>query len=110
MGLDAVFDVKRYSGGGSHPTSTFRRVRVAKDPDHLLVNASIARDELFAIDRELASFEVRHAATGFRNDQGACRHVPGMQLHLPEPIESARGHIAEVCRGGSGAPDALRFQ
>src|ERR1041385_5800007 len=81
-----------------------------QDRGHGVMNQSIGGDELCAIDREGASFEVRHASTGFRNDQRAGRHVPGMQLHFPESIESPRGHIAEVDRGGSSAPDALRFQ
>src|SRR5437899_2227511 len=73
------------------------------------MHLAVRGDDLAAeqIDRPVRI--VGDAAAGFLDDQYRRRHVPGMQMVLPEPVESAGRDIAEVEGRGSQAPHALRF-
>src|SRR5438270_13661366 len=69
---------------------------IREDLGHFIVDQSVAPDKLSTVVGKAASFEVRHATAGFYDDQGPCRHIPGLLFQFPESIESARCDIADI--------------
>jgi len=54
-----------------------------------------------------ASGKIRDLSARLGDDQGPRRHIPRLELQLPESIKTAAGHVAEVQRGGPASPDGL---
>src|SRR5437870_9965265 len=71
------------------------------------MDLAIRREDLFAVDREIAACKVRHSSAGFLQDHQAGGGVPGVQIHFPKAIDAAERRVAEIQRGGAAAPDGL---
>ena len=53
-----------------------------------------------------AAVEAAEDTAGLADDQAAGGDVPGLEAGFPEGIETSRGDIAQVDRGGARTPDA----
>ncbi len=71
------------------------------------MDQAIAGHDLGLRELEGLTTEIGNAASSFRDQKRASRHVPRVQPKLPETIEPPGGHIAEVQGGGAGAADSL---
>ena len=61
---------------------------VLKEPDQLVVNQPIRRQNLVALSsRKWLAGKVRHAAAGLFHQQNSRRRVPRIQIELPEGIQ-----------------------
>ena len=74
------------------------------------MDTPITCDEFSPINRVRSTFEVRHFATGFAEDDDSCRHVPGIQCHFPKSIEPASGDIAKIQSRRSSSAQSLHLQ
>src|SRR5260370_3829791 len=52
-------------------------------------------------------FRSGHSATGFFDDQHSGRCVPGVQIELPEAVETSARHITQIQRRRSGTPHSM---
>src|SRR6476646_3416492 len=55
--------------------------------------------------REGIPLETCHAASCFSNDQRTSCRVPRFQIGVPETIQTAERHVAEIQRRGAKTPD-----
>ena len=71
------------------------------------MDSAVGGDGLLARQPVWASSAIRDAASGLLDDQPTRGQVPGVELPLPEPVEAAAGHVAQVERRGAGATHPL---
>ena len=86
--------------------SPFRSARV-QDLDDGPVKAPVRGHDARGGQRERASLEVRDPAARFRDQEGPRRHVPGLELELPEAVEPAAGDIGQIEGRGAAPADGL---
>ncbi|MCK7522372.1 MAG: hypothetical protein MZV64_34205 [Ignavibacteriales bacterium] len=86
--------------------SPFRSARV-QDLDDGPVNASVRGHDAGGVQGERASLEVRDPAARFHDQEGPRRHVPGLELELPEAVEPAAGDVGQVEGRGAAPADGL---
>ena len=70
----------------------------------------IRRQGFAAVDLEGPALKVRNFAAGLFDNQHARSRVPGIEVELPEPVEAAAGHAAQVERRRTRAPHAMGAQ
>src|SRR5215217_4147724 len=56
----------------------------------------------------MLSFEVRHDAAGFTDEQNARGNVPRGKVQLPEAVECATGHRCKIEGSGARTSDSRR--
>ena len=83
---------------------------IPEQADHFVVDQTVRRQHLPAVEPEWAAGEVRHLAARFLEQQDAGGGVPGIQVELPESFIAAAGHVGQVERGRAGAPHSMRAQ
>ena len=63
-----------------------------------IVNAAVCRDDFPAARRKRLTSEAADRASGFRHQECAACDVPGVEVALPESVETARGDVTQVNR------------
>ena len=76
--------------------------------DHGVVDVTVGGDDVASARTERTARQIGHAAAGLLDDQRAGRDVPGMKRLLPEPVEPARGDVAEIDGRRAETPDRAR--
>src|SRR5437773_2632937 len=85
-------------------------LKIPQYGNHLLMDFAIRSDDLFAINGKWTAGEVRHAATGFFEDDEAGGGVRGVEIHFPVTVAAAVCDVTDVEGGGTPAADALTFE
>ena len=74
------------------------------------MDPSIRGKHLLARNIKLAAREVRNHAPRFLRNQHARRGIPGVQVEFPKAVVASAGHIAQIQRRGSRAPNTVLKQ
>lgn len=80
------------------------------DSEHVVMNPPVAGHEFGLIDGMRIAAKIGNASAGFTKDEDSGRHVPRTQCELPESVEPSGRDIAQIQRGASRTPHALRFE
>src|SRR5574337_1336619 len=67
-----------------------------QDAEHVVMEQAVAGDDLGIREVMGAAVKVGHPAACLSDHQYAGRHVPWVQLQLPEAVEPTGGHIAQI--------------
>src|SRR5262249_35096320 len=108
-------------GPGSTPSTRFgpgpgspgrfviwtKRTSTLEDPDHRLVQGTVAGEDLLRINLEMASLEIADLPARLLDHEITRGHVPRKQVQLPKTIIAAVRHVTKVDRGHAIAPDRL---
>src|ERR1700743_1662288 len=71
------------------------------DLHQLGMNIFVAAYHIAGLQRIALAVDAAYDAAGFAHQDGAGRHVPGLQIALPIPVEASRGDERHVERGGA---------
>ena len=72
------------------------------------MNFSVRRQNFFGVDVKRIPRKGTDLSSRFFDNQTSRRHVPGVELHLPEAVEPSGGDITKVQGRGTRPPDTLR--
>src|SRR5687768_13375876 len=73
------------------------------------MNPAVRREDLFPVNRKRTVREVRYPAPGFLKDHNPRGGIPGMKVHFPESVDTAKRDVAEVESCGTAATHGLTF-